>query len=299
MQLRWIASTRASWAHAAAAIASGVTLADAQLEERLSPGVAMARKWLGEQGVPAMFWEHLPALAAGIVRNDELALVVLTKTVGRDRAAGLSTWLAAILREIELPWLQQFPDLTDELALRAQPIREQWEGRGAGLLRLLTHLTEPGLLTESAEIVLVQPVLGGGGRAQLAYNSVRIEAVLANPISALPEFVRLAWLLAQLNLDLPGYRELLATAELPAKLSADQLCALAVLPPILAAAEDLEIVPAGPEILATALNAWMQPPVQAADAGTLIAWWETYRASRPPFAIALRALADMLTERTA
>jgi hypothetical protein len=298
MQLRWIASTRASWAHAAAAIANGVTLVDPQLEERLSPGVAMTQKWLGEQGVPATFWEHLPALAAGIVRNDELATVVLTKTVGRDRAASLTTWLAAILREIELLWLQQFPELTDELALRAQPLREQWEGRGAGILKLLTHLTEPGLLTEAAEIVLVQPVLGGGGRAQLANNSVRIEAVLANPLPALPEFVRLSWLLAQLNLDLPAYRELVATAALPAELSADQLCALAVLPPILAAAEDLEIVPAGPETFLTALQAWMRPQVQAADAETLNAWWDTYRASKPPFAIALRALADMLGERT-
>ena len=47
------------------------------------------------------------------------------------------------------------------------------------------------------DVLLIHPALGGAGEAHLAYNSVRIEAVLANPNADLPEVVRLAWLIAQ------------------------------------------------------------------------------------------------------
>ncbi len=295
MELRWIASSRASWAHAAAALASGVTLADEGVAERLAPGVSMLQKWLDEQGLPKIFWEHLPPLAAGIVRNDELAGVALTKTVGRDRAEGLKNWLAALLREIELPWTQQFPELTEQLALRAQPLREQWDARGAGLLRSLGNATEPGLLVERADVILVQPVLGGGGAAQVAYNSVRLEAVLANPIPELPELLRLAWLVAQLNLDLPDYRELLATATTTKGWTPAAIYGLAMLAPILTAAEDVELARFEPAITRQALAAWCGRSSDLDSvATTLAAWWETYRGARPPFAVALRALADML-----
>lgn len=295
MQLRWIASTRASWAHAAAALASGVALADEAVAEKLAPGVSMLQKWLDEQAVPKTFWEHLPPLAAGIVRNDELAGVALTKTIGRDRAESSKNWLAALLREIELPWTQQFPELTEQLALRAQPLREQWDARGAGLFRSLAHLTEPGLLVEQADVILVQPVLGGGGMPQVAYNSVRLEAVLTNPQPELPELLRLAWLVAQLNLDLPIYRELLPSASAAKECTPADVCGLAMLPPILSAAEDVELARFEPSTARRALSGWCGRSSNVDSiATTLVAWWETYRGARPPFAVALRALTDML-----
>jgi len=295
MQLRWIASTRASWAHAATAIARGESLADAEVASQLAPPVAMLEKWLAEQGVPGTFWDHLPALSTGIVRNDELATVALTKTIGRGRGAELSTWLAAILREIELPWLRLFPDLTDQLALRSKPLCEQWDARGPGVLKTFGNLTEAELLIEQADVVLVQPVLGGGGTAQLAYNSVRLEAVLANPLPELPEIARLAWLLAQLNLDLPGYRELLSQTDVSHP--PDEICALAVLPPILAAASDVELLSFEPSTLRLAIHRWVGVTNEVnAVADTLLTWWDTYRGSRPPFAVALRALGEMLAQ---
>lgn len=298
MQLRWIASTRASWAHAAAAIAGGKSLADAQVSEQLAAPVATLLRWLDEQGVPMMFWEHLPALAAGIVRNDELATVALTKTIGRARAEVLANWLSALLREVELPWLRLFPDLTDQLALRAQPLREQWDARGPGILRTFGNLTEVGLLIEEADVVLVQPVLGGGGAAQSAYNSVRFEAVLANPLPELPEVVRLAWLLAQLNLDQPAYRELLSLTVTARR--ADEICALAVLPPLLTAAQEVELAAMAPSTLRLAIHRWAGAAKDVDSvAENLLAWWETYRGNRPPFAVALRALGEMLAQSSA
>jgi len=294
MQLRWIASSRASWAHAATAIAAGATLIDAELAAQLMPPVRRLQHWLDEQGVPSRFWDHLAPLAAGIPRNDELAAVLLTKTIGRGRADSLKNWLAAVLRELELPWTQRFPELTDELALRAQPLRDQWDTRGPGLCNLLGALTEPALLVEQADVVLVQPVLGGGGEAQWSYNSVRIEAVLADPHPELPELARLAWLLAQLNLDLPAYQELLATAE-GARWTPSQVIRLAMLPPVLAAAEQVELARADAPSLRQAIGVWCGIAEQPdAVTASLDAWWETYRGSKPPFQIALRALVEML-----
>ena len=66
------------------------------------------------------------------------------------------------------------------------------------------RLTERELVVERADVILVHPVLGGGGWAYPPYNAVCFEAVLANPIAELPEVVRLGWLLAQLNLDSAG-----------------------------------------------------------------------------------------------
>jgi hypothetical protein len=294
MQLRWIASSRASWAHAATAIATGAPLADAVLTEQLAPPVLRVKQWLAEQSVPERFWEHLPPLAAGIPRNDELASVLLTKTVGRDRAEGLKNWLAAVLREVELPWSQRFPELTDELALRAQPLQQQWDARGPGLMRLLGHLTEVDLLVEAADVILVQPVLGGGGEAQLSYNSVRIEAVLADPLPELPELVRLAWLVAQLNLDLPMYQELLTDMP-PGRWTPLQVSRMSMLPTVLAAAEQVELARLDPATMRQALRTWCgcQDNLEAV-ATNIFAWWETYRGAKPPFAVALRALAEMM-----
>ncbi|MDZ4783368.1 MAG: hypothetical protein SGJ19_24235 [Planctomycetia bacterium] len=294
MQLRWIASSRASWAHAAVAIAAGAALADASLTELLAPPVLRLTQWLADQSVPDRFWEHLPPLAAGIPRNDELAGVLLTKTVGRDRAEGLKKWLAAVLREVELPWSQRFPELTDELALRAQPLQQQWDARGPGLMRLLGNLTEADLLVEAADVILVQPVLGGAGEPQLSYNSVRIEAVLADPIPELPELARLAWLVAQLNLDLPVHQELLS--DLPAtNWTPAQVCRLAMLPAVLAAAEQVELTRFDPATMRQALQSWCgcQDNLETVATNTS-AWWETYRGAKPPIAVALRALAEML-----
>ena len=43
-------------------------------------------------------------------------------------------------------------------------------------------------------------------RAQLFYNSACIEAVDGEPVAGLSEVLRLAWLVSQLNADLPMYR---------------------------------------------------------------------------------------------
>ena len=126
--------------------------------------------------------------------------------------------------------------MAEELELRTGPLRLQWEARGPGMLRTIGELTEPELIVPSADVILVYPALGGGGDAQLPNNTVRIEAVLANQVTELPETVRLGWMLAQLHLDVPMYGENVHIDRLP------HVARFAMLVPALQAAEEVELV---------------------------------------------------------
>jgi hypothetical protein len=94
----------------------------------------------------------------------------------------------------------------------------------------------------------------------------------------------LGWLVSQVNFDLPAISENVNAERLP------RLARLAMLPAALAAGNAVELCQDSPDLLAAALNDWRL----AADATVLIQWWETYRDSRPPFAVALAALDQML-----
>ena len=170
------------------------------------------------------------------------------------------------------------------MELRSEPLREQWEARGPGLMANVARLIGDEVVAE-ADVILVQPALGGGGAAYPKYNSVSMEAVLANPIAELPEVVRLGWLLAQLNLDLPRYEEVLPRDRLL------DVGPLAMIPPLLAAAQDVELAHLDEATLGTALAAWRVPP---ADPTKLIDWWETCQSSSFSWAVALGALDRML-----
>jgi hypothetical protein len=242
-------------------------------------------------------WSHLLPLSAGIDNNRELAELALAKVLGRAKAAPHRERLAGRIADLEAAFRRELPQVVEDLELRSGPIREQWEARGPGLLHGVGRLTDAGLLAEQAEVVLVQPVLGGGGRACPLYNLVLLEAVLTNPIQSLPEVVRLGWLLAQLNLELPQYQGELRRDRALA------LGALAMVPVVLAAAEDVELCRCDEATVGTALEAWRALPDDVGTlqgrgkkevAAVLFNWWDTFAGSRPQWPVALAALDRML-----
>jgi hypothetical protein len=301
MDLRWRASFSASALYTADALRREQPLVDAALAEALTEPVAQFVGELEQCGLTGdAIWSHLLPLSASIDNNRELAEVALTKVIGRQKAAPLRDRLAGRIADLETAFRCVLPQVVDDLALRAGPIREQWEGRGPGLLYGVARLTEAGLLVPEAEVVLVQPVLGGGGQACVLYNSVLLEAVLTNPVQSLPEVVRLGWLLAQLNLDLPEYQGELRRER------AMELGALAMLPVVLAAAEDVELCRCDEATVGVALKAWRAAPDGNHAAGqggksgdkelaaVLFNWWDTYASARPKWPVALAALDQML-----
>ena len=286
IELEWLISTSASTLHAAEAMLRGVKLVDRRIADALSSDVDALREDLLALGIDTRaLFEHLIPATVRFDQPRPRAEFALTKLFGLDPAAESTARLARRLIALEAAFQQANPRALEELELRAEPLRGQWEARGPGLMAGVGRLTEPELIAERADVILVQPVLGGGGAAHVLYNSVRIEAVLANPIAELPEVVRLGWLLAQLNLDLPKFQGNLLRDRLL------QIGRLALIPPVLSAAQDVELARCDPQTLAMALAAWNLGDV---DVGKLWEWWETYQASSPSWDVALGGLDRML-----
>ena len=282
---RWIASVTASALHAAECLVAGEVPADRPLFAALADeagGLAVDLEAVGLP--PPRFFEHALPLAVRFDALAKLAEVSLTKAAGRRQSDAAASGIAGRLESLVNAFRQAVPDVVEALELRSGPLRLQWEARGGGLLATLRRLTEEDVVVETAEIILVHPVLGGGGRAYPLYNAMHFEALLANPQPLLPEVVRLGWLWAQLNLDLPKYQDPIGRERLRT------IGPLAVLPPVLAAAEEVELGRLDRPTLAAAITSWQAGVV---DPDTLLDWWETYQASNPPWEVALSALDRM------
>jgi hypothetical protein len=296
LNIRWVSGGSTSCLHAAAAMLVGRPLADPALSRALTDPVEALRAELAVVSISTeTFSEFLLPLSVGVEGNRELAQVTLAKILGRNNETPDIGRFAGLLADVKRAFAAAVPDLTQQLTLREGPIREQWEARGPGLLFNIKRLIESELLVEEATVVLVYPALGGGGIAHPANNSVRFEAVLANSVEQFPETVRLGWLLSQLNLDLPKYSERVHRDRLRS------VVALAMIPPVLASAAEVELARDDAATMSLALKSWRDAwpasfPVAAEIdlADTLSRWWETYQTGRPPFAIALAALDEML-----
>lgn len=290
MEIRWKSSALASYLHAAEAISSGHALADTRLAAALSPSALLLTREIEAAGVPpARFWRQILPLSAEIAGKRQLVEAAVIKSIGRGPRFDASVAvLTAALAAVEAAGREALPNLAEELPLRERPLREQWEARGPGLLHQLASLTDERLLPESCTIVLLHPALGGAGQAHLAYNQVQIEAVLANATPELPEVVRLGWLIAQLQLDLPAFSDQIHADRLP------HIARFALLPPILAAAETVELAAFTPLALKLAISTWRLAVPADLDAATLLSdWWQTCRETQPSWPVALAALDQM------
>ncbi len=286
IHIDWQVSRQASCYHAVAWLAAGGKLADPALEDALVPAASVLWEQLATTHTPLkVFFEHLVPLSASVDGTASLAKQTLTKVVGGHHAERLDAGVAAALATMLNAMDRRLPNLQQELALRAAPLVEQWDARGPGLMHAFALCTEADLAVPAARVLLVHPAVGGHGVAHLWYNSVRIEAVLANPTPGLPEVLRLGWLLAQLQLDLGKYQGDLDRDRL------ERLGELAMVPALLAAAETVELGTPDEATIELALATWrVECPPHPNLAQALADWWAVYRQSRPSFHTALVAL---------
>ncbi|MDX1947190.1 MAG: hypothetical protein SFU86_17450 [Pirellulaceae bacterium] len=287
-QVLWQSNVITSGLHAARGLAAGRSLADL----RLAPFEDASQHFQGaiqSAGLPAArFWRHLLGLSTTNSGRALFEAAVLKTSGRRDGHVQTVDQLWSAAGHFLAAYRDALPNLADELALRERPLREQWEARGPGLLATFARLTDEQLLPPQATVILVHPAFGGGGEAHLPYNSVRVEAVLANPHADLPEVVRLGWLIAQLQLDLPDLSESIHADRLP------HVARFAVLPAILQAAEEVELVRYSPELVRRAIDAWQLSAPSDLDAAALVVdWWLTWQQDRPAPAVALAALDQM------
>jgi hypothetical protein len=294
--LSWLVSGSAACFYDVALLAAGRTPVLAGVAAALTTPTDALRRFLIARNVGIEpFFDHLVPRAATTESNRPLADAVLTKLLGRSRGEPHAAELAGLLGDCERAYFAAFPRLVDELALRTGPLRELWEAHGPGLLAGVVRRTDRRLAVEAATVVAVQPFGGAGGRSYPPYNALTIEAVLTNPLAQLPETVRLAWLVASLNGDLPDFVESLAPGTRTDE--TQRLIQLAVLPAVLEAAADVEVVRPSTELLATAAAAWNAPLVEGPRTVELLAgWWEFTKTSGTPWPIALAGLQRLLGE---
>ncbi len=289
--LCWKAPLLTTCIHLADGLCRGLAPVDARLGEAVAEQAARLRSAIEACGVPpGRMWRQLAGFSGVNDSARQVAETTLVKTIGRvDRLDAAVSYLAGTLADLQTAVRTILPNLSEDLALRERPLREQWEARGPGLLFQIAALTEQSLIPEQADVLLVHPAFGGAGTAHLAQNSVRIEAVLANPHGELPEIVRLAWLVAQLQSDVPIHGEHVHADRLP------HVARLAMLPVALEAAETIELVCRSPQLTEQAIRAWHLAVPPGIDVVVMLKdWWETYKLDRPHFRVALQALDQMM-----
>jgi len=289
-ELNWIVSPQASAAYAAAVLLGGGQPADLSHSAALDQLVNNLRQQAGCHDTALIdLLNHVTPLSQGPVGARQVVETALRKLFASDYAASMVDQLSDALQELFENRHKCFRDVEQELKLRRSVFEQNWAARGPGLLSSIGRFTDDDLIASRATVFLVDPLLGGGGAAYLAYNAVAIEAVLANPHDDLPEIVRLAWLLAQLRMDAPIHGETVHGSRLP------HVAALAILPPTLQAAEVVELCQFSPETVQRAIEVWN---IAVADrkptADTVYKWWEVYTRGRPRWSVALAALDKML-----
>jgi len=292
MQLTWKPSVLSSALHAAEMVASGRSLLNKPLHEALADIVPVFYEIASNCLIGSeRFWDWLIGLSCEYENSIQLAERVMAKAYsGNDRSSEFVTRLATHIALAENALLESAPKAKEELPLRIRPLQELWESYGAGLLIEIGRLSDPTFLVKEALVVPVLPVVGGTGGVLLQSNRVWIEAVLTNPNPTLPEVVRLAWLLSQLEADLPIHGELVNSGRL------SWIASLAMLPPTLLAAENMDIGSYSDDQLLLAIEKWHIPnPTDHSLVDTLKSWWATFSQERPPWRIALTALDKMLS----
>jgi len=239
-------------------------------------------------------WELIFQLSPDCPGNDDLAQRLCVRCLrSEERSGTIVSRISSSLREAELAFSSEYPDYAHEILLRQRPLQEQWEAFGPGLLHQIGNLLGEGLLVQNADVCLVPPVSGGFGWAHLHTNRCHIEAVLTNPDAELTEVLRLAWLVSQLDFERPQFSDRINAFHLR------RVAGLAMLPPVLVAAEHLGLSRLTTETLHRAIELWrLQPagPKALAMAEVLMVWWETARLSQADWALALTGLDRMLAD---
>lgn len=289
MNLRWLTNAQLSVIHAAWCVAHYPDRVKSSSDEMRSAAAELDKLANEFKTTRGNFWEQMFTLACVADGPSDLAKRLSARLGGGS--ATLPTRFVGALQQCRQPFERSFPKFATEIPLRSGPMRQLWEACGPGLLRLIERQTGQDVAVEEASVVLVQPVLGGFGYAHLSGNRIHLEALLTHSAPELPEPLRIAWLLSQLDLDRPEYSEQINALRLRS------VAGLAMLPATLCAGEELELCRFSPELLTRSIELWYCPTLglTASTASSVVSiWWETYQASRPKWHVALTGLDRLL-----
>ncbi|MGV3483089.1 MAG: hypothetical protein ACO1RT_01585 [Planctomycetaceae bacterium] len=300
-RLRWTTGERLTPIHAARSFSLGVRGVDESIVRGISGPMTELNHRLAAADLDlSIFWASLiRGVAAG---ETDLAACTASLTAAGCSPLSVDAMASAIasrLAEVRLVHTERYPKLAEQLELRGRPLREQWDGYGAGLLKRIGKLTHSSFLPKQVTAILVSPYRGGDGGFDAREARIWIEAVLTNSVADVPEILRLVWLVSQVGLiealsfgseDSHG-DPWVAPARLP------RVAALAMMAMTLEAGSYLELIPtpthALPTAFAAAAQAW-RIPLDPTTLGTLENWWKQFQDLQTTPPVTFKALDRML-----
>ena len=296
MHLHWTKSSSASALHAANCCSKHSSqVHDPVLGEKFGPAADALGTCLEDLDSihSQRLWDGLIVLASKIQSNSALADELLSEFIDGFVEQSLAQRLVGAITEVEASFKLLFPKYLDQFDYRIKPLQDQWVGYGNGFLAHLRRLTRNDAWVKEANVIGVQPILGGAGRAHCEHQSIHIEAVLTNPLAELPELVRLGWLVSQLY-TVP-FRSQLGLS--PADVS--HLLPIAMLVPSLAAAEVLELSKCNEANAELSIEQWNIAVPSHRDVASdlvpmLMDWWETCLKNKSEWSVALKTLAPKI-----
>jgi hypothetical protein len=296
MQVTWKPNLSTSALHVAEACwQTPDRVTDPEVLATMRPYGDRLGRWIADHFMSDQqsFWSTLIATGSTIDSNRELASAVLGSQGRPDLEAIHASLLAGLITDVEAAFRGLFPKYLEQSAFRFRPLHEQWLGYGRGLTAQWKRVARRSSMSDACIVIGLQPVLGGFGKAHPDCDLVRIEAVLTNAHPELPEVIRLAWLISQLNPHSVGFFEP-ASADSPT-----HLLALATLPPTLAAGQEMELARCDADTLAAAVEQWLPASTPRTNAptelaGILLEWWHSPVRATSDWAVAMQILANQL-----
>jgi hypothetical protein len=300
-RLRWTTGERLTPIHAARCFALGIRGVDAVIVKGIEAPMAELSSRLAAAEIDfGLFWQRLIRDAAsGESDLDACSAALISAGCSPLSVDSTASAIASQLADIRLVHQERFPKLAEQISLRGRPLREQWDGYGAGLLKRISKLTHPSFVPKSVTCLLLAPYRGGEGGQDSSALRIWIEAVLTNPFPEVPEVLRLVWLISQVGL-IEGLSSGTEDSQGDPWVSPPHLprvAALATMPLTLEAASYLELIPTSPQSLPSLFektaHAW-RISVDGPTLEILESWWRQFQDLQTPPAVTLKALDRML-----
>lgn len=286
--VQWLAQPELSAVHATYVVATGAPCTDPKTEGLLvGPVTEVNNRLLSASLDVGRFWKSYLQERIELADPTQACVTALVDAgcgeMQVDQTAGA---IKNRLHEARTLFLSRFPKISEQLDLRARPLRERWETLGEGLLRdverqIWNNSPPDDFWPAKTTGWLVQPIRGGDGDCDSQNDRFWIEAMLTDADPGVPEVVRVAWLMTKLAIE-NHTRHRSSDTALVAPWQ------YASVPLVLSAAAEVELLRGDELPIARAMELWHFG--DAKTAARVEAWWKDFKANPTPLPVALRKL---------